>query len=201
MGETVARHPFEYVTRTAEKYGLSEARVKNECEALIDRLTQYDLDQLSAIYCEIERREDVYALSQWMDEKADDGLAQSRHQVKMLFALFYGLAAKGIQPFSSRRVEWTRVDKPLDWRIIPEELRYLAEPARRYGQFQFSDQIDEFLDAMTPQQLAELQEVRKRVNRDLEKINCFLGKVSLSEHREAALVYFLIALLDYVQNE
>ena len=37
-------------------------------------------------------------------------------------------------------------DGPLDWTKLPPNLRYLAEPAEKYGSLQFESRIMDFLE-------------------------------------------------------
>jgi succinate dehydrogenase flavin-adding protein (antitoxin of CptAB toxin-antitoxin module) len=87
-------------------------------------------------------------------------------------------------------------DKPLDWSKLPKGLEYLAEPAARYGALQFDGSIFDFLEnQMSPANRNELQELGRLMARDWDVINSWLDAYPMTEHREAALVYFTVHLL------
>jgi hypothetical protein len=85
--------------------------------------------------------------------------------------------------------------KPLDWNKLPAELRYLAEPAREFGGIQFGEQIDAFKATATPAQLKYLTPIACRAHADFEKINRWLDEYRMTQHQEAARVYFLLQLV------
>jgi hypothetical protein len=194
------QHPFAYVASVAAKYGIDKIRWKHKCEAFVDSMSADELAELAEIYHEMERREDALPISRWIKEKVDDGLTCERKQMTNLFALFYGLAVQGIAPFSSQRVGYTEVAKPLDWSKLPKDLNYLEAPAKKYGVYQFADHVEAFWRRATPGEVAELEELNKRTLRDSDKITLFLRQFRITEHREAALVYFLIGLLDALSS-
>jgi hypothetical protein len=193
------KHPFEYLAATAAKYGVEDVLVRDQCEALVDSYTRNDLADLAAVYREIERREDNLPLAEWVKDKSEDGLQSERRRAYLLFPIFYVLGRRGIAPFSSRRVQLTGVPKPLDWSKLPQELRYLAEPARKFGVYQFHDDIVEFLEGITETELTELRKVNNRIKQDHQKIKDWLDCHRITEHREAQLIYFMFGVLDSVE--
>jgi hypothetical protein len=87
-------------------------------------------------------------------------------------------------------------ENPLDWTKLPEELRYLAITAEKYGHYQFEDRIYDFLmNKMTPEEKQELMELSKRGGRDKRLINQWLDKYNMTVHKEARLVYFTMVLV------
>jgi hypothetical protein len=190
------KHPFDYLAATAAKYGVEDVLLRHQCEALVDSYTRNDLADLAAAYREIERREDNLPLAEWVKERSEDGLQSERRKVYLLFPIFFVLGQRGIAPFSSGRVQLTRVPKPLDWSKLPAELQYLAKPAEKYGRYQFHDEIVKFLRILTDEQFAELVAVKKRAGRDGAKIDAFLKEFRMTEHREAELVYFMFGVID-----
>lgn len=79
----------------------------------------------------------------------------------------------------------------LDWTKLPPELAYLAEPAAKYGALQFDDPIYEFLQGgMTPAEHSELIELGKLMSGDWDAIEKWLDAYPMTEHLEAARVYF-----------
>lgn len=81
--------------------------------------------------------------------------------------------------------------RPLDWSKLPISLRYLAAPAEKYGCHQFDNRIFDYLERkMTEQEREELTELGRNMVRDWDMINSWLDKHDITEHREAALIYF-----------
>lgn len=84
----------------------------------------------------------------------------------------------------------------LDWNKLPENLRYLASPAERYGHFQFDDPILDFLNYdITESEKAELKRLNDQMHLDSDQIEKWLDDFNMTKHDEARLVYFLIHLM------
>ncbi|MBP87789.1 MAG: hypothetical protein CMJ64_13880 [Planctomycetaceae bacterium] len=73
------------------------------------------------------------------------------------------------------------------------------EPAFKYGCYQFADDVFDFLDHATEGQLNELTNVAKRVleNKHYSDVSKFLDKYPITDHEEAAALYFLFGVLDH----
>lgn len=193
----MSNHPFPYLADTARKYGKDEIQVVAQQQRIIDLLTDEDLAELARTYEEIEQREDAYALSRWIEVEDDDGMKRERRQALMLMFLFGGLARSGMEPFVNRRGGLQpRARPPLDWSKLPDDLRYLAEPAEKYGKYQFEEEICAFLERMTADEEDELRALDRLARRDYDSINAFIRGHRITEHEESCLVYFLIGLLD-----
>ena len=82
---------------------------------------------------------------------------------------------------------------------LPPDLHYLIEPALRYGRYQFDDDIFDFLDRATDEDIEHLTEVAARVlrNGDFTRVNSFLDKHPITTTDEAARLYFLFLVMDY----
>ncbi|KAA1257107.1 hypothetical protein LF1_55070 [Rubripirellula obstinata] len=82
---------------------------------------------------------------------------------------------------------------------LPSELSYLIEPALRYGQNQFDDDIFSFLDSATDIQMAELATIAERVqnNDHYADVNKFLDLYPITDHSECSCLYFLFGVLDH----
>jgi hypothetical protein len=84
------------------------------------------------------------------------------------------------------------VSPHLDWTKLPDKLRYLAEPAEKYGHYQFDERIlDFYRNEFKQEHVAELKVLGLRASTDKDAIDQWLADHSLTEHPEAALVYFL----------
>lgn len=87
-------------------------------------------------------------------------------------------------------------DGSLDWNKLPSGLRYLAEPATKYGEIQFENRIIDFLRReATAADLEALQALKPLVIRDEDAIDTWIDGLGITKHREAALVYFLLHLM------
>ena len=82
---------------------------------------------------------------------------------------------------------------------LPADLHYLIEPALRYGRYQFDDEIFDFLDRATEDEMEELATVAKRVllNDDFPRVNAFLKQYPITGSDEATRLYFLFGVMDY----
>jgi hypothetical protein len=81
---------------------------------------------------------------------------------------------------------------------LPAELAYLAEPAMRYGVHHFDAQMDKFLRSASKAEMDELSRLAKTVlsNNHYPRVNAWLDEHDMTEHEEAANLYFLFGLMD-----
>lgn len=86
--------------------------------------------------------------------------------------------------------------KKLDWTKLPPHLEYLAAPAEKYGSIQFEDKIMDFWKGATQAEKIELSRLCRQTLKHEKEIDAWIDKLGgLTEHREAALVYFLEHLI------
>lgn len=201
MSFNFSRLPQElaYLKSAAQEYG-SHCGVVADLDRLVAGLTPAQLEELSSAYNEIVRREDVHAISHWLDT-CDKGQWRwgAAGPLQGLLITFDRLADRGTPPFSSRQVRRIRPPPPpFDWTKLPDDLRYLAEPAERYGEIGSDADLVRFLEAADETQLASLAALAERIRLagHLTRINQWLDQYSITDHREAAAVYFLMLLLD-----
>ena len=83
-------------------------------------------------------------------------------------------------------------------RELPCELAYLAEPAMRFGVYQFDNDIDRFLAHANDTELSQLAAIAERVrlNDHFPVVNDWLNDHEIDKHAEAANLYFLFGLMD-----
>jgi hypothetical protein len=87
-------------------------------------------------------------------------------------------------------------EEKLDWAKLPPNVRYVAEPAEKYGRYQFELRICDYFDnEMTSDDKAELHRLHERLFADGAEIEAWLDRHKTTEHPEARLVYFTIQLL------
>lgn len=127
-----------------------------------------------------------------LPEPAEPPLVPRAHR---LFDLFEELAALGREPFTSRRVQY---EPPApDWTHLPERLRYLIEPATRWGTYQFDEQIDELERTIRPEDRTALRALARRLrdSGDWAPALDWTSSLSWTDHREAALMHWLLSVL------
>jgi hypothetical protein len=83
----------------------------------------------------------------------------------------------------------------LEWSKLPKEISYLASPAEKYGVYQFEEKIYTFLRGMSEDDRRELKALLGRIIKDDTPINAWLDEYEITNHREAALVYFMNHLI------
>lgn len=81
---------------------------------------------------------------------------------------------------------------------LPQELDYLIEPAMTFGRFQFDDDVDDFLDRASDDDMEQLARVSEQMvlNKHRDSIDLFLDHYPITDHEESANLYFLLHLLD-----
>ena len=86
-------------------------------------------------------------------------------------------------------------------RWLPSELAYLAEPAMKYGIHHSDDEIDQFLSEATHQEMSELSLIAEKVRltNHYPAVNAWLNKYNITEHKEAANLYFMFLLMDMAE--
>jgi len=219
---------FSYLNDVIEKYtedagGLAMDRAYR----LAGELGPAQLTELAAAYREILRRDHVHALSalaeqhkkafdkvrrQWCavrESHEEQGLpeplelqpSEHRPRVPMLFYVFEGLARKRIPPFDLREVQYSPPPVMLDWSKLPEGLRYLREPAMKYGGLWHPDHRARFKRRMTPAEHEELKALatRLRSTGDNQRLEEWQGQWrNVPDPEESALVTTLLELLEYI---
>jgi hypothetical protein len=80
---------------------------------------------------------------------------------------------------------------------LPAELKYLVEPAMKYGIHQTDDQRYEFLQRATSEELEDLARVaeRYRLNEHQDLVGAFLDDYPITEYPESAKLYFLFGIM------
>jgi hypothetical protein len=72
----------------------------------------------------------------------------------------------------------------------------LAEPAEKYGHYQFDDRIQDFLyNKMTESEAWELLALRDCMSEDFDIVEKWLNEYNMTVHPEARLVYFMRCLI------
>lgn len=81
---------------------------------------------------------------------------------------------------------------------MPPELHYLIEPARRYGRYQFDDDIARFLEQASTEDMVRLGTVADKVNinKHYPLVTEWVNSNNMVENEEVAQLYFLFGVMD-----
>ena len=215
-------HEFSYLNDVIEKYTEDTCSEIDRAFELPDELGPEQLTELAAAYREILNRDHVRALSTlaeqhdkafdrvWKEWCAvstsyeDRGLRaprelepQHRPRAHMLFWVFEGLARKRIPPFNLREVQYSPPPVMLDWSKLPEALRYVREPAMKYGKLWHPDHRDRFARRMTRVERKELKALAERLRStgDIERLWEWERQYRAVDHKEAQLTMVLLEVL------
>lgn len=82
-------------------------------------------------------------------------------------------------------------------RHLPKELHYLIDPAMLYGKYQFSEDIEKFLDSASDDILEELDQIGEKYDKSghYEILHEWMKKYDMTEYKEVARVYFLFSVI------
>lgn len=191
---------LHYIIPLAQRHG-SEAPVgrrdskTGRVVTYAEKLSHQEIDELRGLYCEIREKEHGPAINRWYKEKWRNCPNETSWPIYGLLCLFDHLNELGIAPFTDGKVRTMEFPVELDWNKLPPEFRDIAGSAEVYGSYQFEERIFDFLERMTDEERAELIQLNERMSRDWEAIDGWLNKFSITEHKEAALVYFTVHLL------
>ena len=196
-------HKFEYLRQAVELCVDEDLQgfFGHEMPEFISKLTNGDLALLATAFNEIEKREDVAEISQWYGgcpiQELECGFEQP---VFRLFLVFSALYEKGIAPFSTRRLPFLKEIVRFDWSKLPDDPGYLAEPAEHYGKYQFDSQVNDFLSRMTNKEEEAIRNVAEIIvsRDDYLRIDQWFNEHPITDHPEAANVYFLLGLIDSI---
>lgn len=200
---------LHYLIPLAERHG-TDARIA-KYDRRLGRHVQYgetlskaDLEPLRKLYADIRARGHSPLINSWYSQARKDNCpAETTWPVYGLLFLFRQLGNLGVAPFNDGTIgpEERKATESLDWNKLPAELRYLAEPAARYGELQFESRIMDFLKReATDEDRVTLRALRPLVLRDEAAIDAWIDQLGITKHREAALVYFLLHLMALGQD-
>ncbi len=195
---------FHYIIPLAERHG-SQARVVEFDHKLgrhvthAEKIGPDEIEELRTLYCEIRERNHGEPINRWHHEqgrkKEKTCPTETTWLVYGLLCLFKQLSDIGVEPFTDGTVRPMEFRAELDWSKLPPALRDLSGSAEVYGAYQFDDRIWDFLENMTEDERVELRALDERMSRDWDAIERWLDDYRMTEHREAALVYFTAHLL------
>jgi hypothetical protein len=194
---------FDYLCEPARKYG--NFYVVDEILKFVANASREQLADLRRAYEEIDKRNDAYRLSRWIDRAMfpEEGVSYKERrfaqQVGQLLGLFKWFAEKGVSPFSSSAVNYIERFKKPNWENVPEELRYLVPLAEEYGVHRSELDMIDFLESAREGELDQLSAAAEkcRLNSHFSLLNDWLDRHPITEHEEAARLYFLFGVMDH----
>jgi len=196
------RAEFAYLANVASKYGM--LYLAQDFEQFIAAIDGATLAELAAAYQEIDRRQDSYRLSRWLqhifeERKPDFREKRFAQQLGQLFVLFEQLAEREISPFDSRQVAYIEPFQKPDWDNVPDELRYLIEPAQKYGGSLSEVEILKTLESGNDADMELLTAVAEKVrlNGHYQLLLDWLKQFPSDKHEEAKILYSLFGVMDH----
>jgi hypothetical protein len=190
-------------TAWAERLQTASLFSKDDFRTAANAISEETFAELAAFYLKAERENHLEAINRWLRESGGSvPMGREEKGIRNLFELFAHVAgAWGRRPFTTQSLNASKLIPPLpDWSKLPEEMRFLAEPAIQYSGFQyvFSDEgRDHVRDAVTPHDMEKLALVAEQVRRvGYGKIKAWWKPLSLHAHIEAAMVFNLMGVLD-----
>jgi hypothetical protein len=192
---------FEYLRDVARKYGGFYG--VQEFESFVDHVSHEELRELCAAYETIDSRDDSFRISRWIDDcferrgqipKREFDFSSDVGQLLLLFDYF---SRRGIQPFSSQKVEYVEVMKKPNWENLPRELHYLIDVAEVYGVHSSESEVLVFLDHAHPSDRETLARTAERIrlSRHSTLIDEWLKKHPFQKHQEAWMIYWLVVIM------
>jgi hypothetical protein len=192
---------FEYLRDVARKYGGFYG--VQEFESFIDHVSDEQLKELRAAYETIDSRDDSFRISRWIDDcferrgqitKTEFNFSSD---VGQLLLLFDYLSRRGIQPFSSEKVEYVEIIKKPNWENLPHELHYLIDVAEAYGVYSSESDVRVFLDHAHPSDRETLARTAERIrlSRHSTLIDEWVKKHPFEKHQEAWMIYWLVVVM------
>jgi len=181
---------YAYVADVVRKYTLPDEPMEEYTRAAA-RLSDAQLKEIGAVYAEIDRRGDMWGISEWIEGQ---GVPTPREF--QLFVLFEVLKRTGIEPFAHGDVEYSPPAKRLDWSKLPPDLAYLREPAMKYGVYQFDEDRERLAREITDGELVELFRLAKRVRSPGEEERIVAWWQRHDGETESYLVMWMMCVLN-----
>jgi hypothetical protein len=195
--------PLDEWTAWAERLQTASLFSNEDFRTAANAMSEETFGELAAFYLKAERENHLEAINRWLGESGGSiPMGREENGIRNLFELFAHVAgAWGRRPFTSQSLNASKLLPALpDWSKLPEEIRFLSEPAEQYSGFHyvFSDEgRDRVRAAVTPQDMEKLSLVAEQVRRvGYAKIKAWWKPLSMHAHIEAAMVFKLMGVLD-----
>ncbi|TWT39913.1 hypothetical protein KOR42_50590 [Thalassoglobus neptunius] len=131
-----------------------------------------DLDQLIPVYHELCREDNNTQILEWCEraKNGSDQQKQAAFHLQGFLLVFQQLGQRGIQPFSTKVIEFAFLDDSLELTSLPTDLSYFREELTKYQELNSDDQIGEWLSYCSADELDCLEELAIQMKQDQEKI-------------------------------
>ena len=195
---------FQYLVKTAKKYVPDDLGDVATLRSQVDAYTAQQVEELTALADEIQRRSDSGKLYKWGEQHSrvwrslkpkDRGPNQD---ITNLFGIFSLLAKKYPEPFQAVCESYDAPRGPVDWADFPTKYRFLIPFAEKYGEIQFDHQIDEFVENISTEQRKEFEGIACLMQEHvglMPVLEGWLDRYTPAERAEVALVRWAINLL------
>ena len=168
-----AKDELAYLIDLSSRLAPDEIQVDREMEAWLDRLSAAQIAELAAAYQKADAAGHMAALTREYraDSPADEAGKWRKRRLVRLMSLFDHLGERGIEPFNSFRVGIRAVpERQVDWSAVPEDLRWVIEPAEKYGELQFESRIIDYIEKMADAEWAETRRLRARYSAEVDRL-------------------------------
>jgi hypothetical protein len=146
-------HEFQYIIDSSRLVPDEVSMcIPDENAKFINELTSEQLDSFIEIYKKILERDHYEKVDEWVWQKGDtyniNDRTSDKTRVYHLLFVFTELKVRKIEPFASRK---KKVDE--DWSRVPAEISWIIPHAKKYGEIEFDDDIESFLDKADSKEL------------------------------------------------
>lgn len=144
----------------------------------LQRLEHADMSAISAMFNAIADPQNATEIAEWIAAADLEQSQATRYRNIWYFLLLVEiLEERGIAPFSSGALSRFGPSETLNWFELPLEFHYLVEPASKYGNIQFGDQIDVFNALKSVVEARQLLAIAERANGDMSEIVDWMRQV------------------------
>jgi len=171
----------------------------------VENVTKEQLAHLASVHEKVLAQGDLESLWDWLEEAQHGSESEKKAAwyVGGILMVCSDLAESGVTPFSREQISPCRPKPPVQGigvlAQLPGDLSYLIAPAMKYGRYHFEQEMFQFLEHATSDEMEELAMIAERVllNDHYAEVNRFLDQYAITDYPEAANLYFLFGVLDY----
>jgi len=186
-----------YLIDASDRFAPDRIQEHRALQVWIDGLAEADLAELRRVYERAAAGGHMDGAKRELRADAPDDVR--RHRLFLLFLLFDHLGDRGVAPFDSFRVGNRAIpEEPVDWSELHEDLRWVIEPAEKYGSLRFESRILDYIDGMGESERAEVRRLRARFAVDAERMEAVGGDAPLKPRTPADFIYNLTTFFAYL---
>jgi len=174
---------LSYLREFAAKYGVNQ--FEEDRRRLAKEISDIELAELAALADRVRQPGEMDRIYEWRMQYDGDPEPE--------------LVAWLVQILNDLVPRLPKDKSKLDWKKLPNKLRYLAEPASIYGYYWLGVDRDKLLKEISHRDLLALSELAKKIRspREFKSISRWLAQYGLHDYNnpEATLVYYLLEVL------